>query len=196
MKKGVIVGIGTEDGRFVYELAKSHPDKLIIGIDSSKENLRKYSSKVLKKASRGGVKNILYIWASVSDLPRDLKEVANQVFINFPWGELLGGIVNVNEAIWRNIRMICKKGAYIGIILGYDRSFDRKEIERLNLPDLSMSYIKSVILVKLEEFDFKVEEIRELDSEILRKYPTSWAKKLSLRKKRNYYYIRLKKYSL
>ena len=103
MQKGVVVDIGTGDGRFVCELAKDNPDKFIIGIDSSKENLRKYSSKILKKPSRGGLKNILYIWASVSDLPRDLIGVANQVFINFPWGELLKGILTVDKRMWKNI---------------------------------------------------------------------------------------------
>ncbi len=190
MKKGVIVDIGTGDGRFVYELAKNHPDRFIIGIDSSKENLRKYSSKILKKPSRGGLKNILYIWASVSGLPRDLKGAANQVFINFPWGELLRSIVCVDENIWRNIRMICRKGAFIDILFGYDKSIDKKEIDRLDLP---LAYIKSDILSKLEDLNFEVEDLKELNSEILNKYPTSWAKKLSLRKQRNYYYLRLKK---
>jgi len=193
MKKGVVVDIGTGDGRFVYELAKNHSDKFIIGIDSSKENLRKYSSKLIKKPSGGGVKNILYIWASVSNLPEDLKGIANQVFINFPWGELLKGIVAVDRKIWKNIRMICKKGAFIDILFGYDKSVDKKEIERLDLPDLSLSFIKSEFCTRLQELGLQLEEVKELNSEILKKYPTSWAKKLSLRKQRNYYYLGLRK---
>ena len=87
-EKGIIVDIGTGDGKFVYELAKEHPSRFIIGIDLSKENVRELSAKIYKKPSRGGLKNALFVLASAFDLPSELNNFVNQVFINFPWGRL------------------------------------------------------------------------------------------------------------
>src|SRR5262245_25665122 len=83
---GVIIDIGTGDGLFVYQSAKRNPDKFYIGIDASAAALEKISEKIHRKPAKGGLPNVLFIQASVEDLPSELDGAADEIHIHFPWG--------------------------------------------------------------------------------------------------------------
>jgi 16S rRNA (adenine(1408)-N(1))-methyltransferase len=188
---GVIVDIGTGDGEFVYALAKDNPDRFIIGIDPHHKGLENLSTRIYKKASKGGLDNALFILGSIEALPDELNNIANQVFINFPWSGLLKGIVLVEDNVWSNIKRICKKGAYIDILFGYQRNGEIDEAGQFGLPVLDLPYIKVTMAPRLAEKGFRVIEMRTVDPEKIRDYPSSWAKKLGYGRDRAYYYLRL-----
>ncbi len=187
---GVIVDIGTGDGSFVYELAKNHPDKMVIGIDPNHKGMVDTSRKTLKKPEKGGVKNALFVLAAVDALPDELAGKANQVYINFPWGTLLSGLVLGDEQTWKNIKKICQDKAVIDIILGYDKSLEIKKVNE-NLPVLDKKYFSSVLRSKIKNLGLELTEIKPLSSRILKSYPSTWAKKLSFAQERDFYYLRL-----
>jgi 16S rRNA (adenine(1408)-N(1))-methyltransferase len=187
---GVIIDIGTGDGSFVYELAKKYPDRMIIGIDPNQSALIDVSRKIIKKPAKGGVKNAMFVLANATDLPDELADTANQVFINLPWGSLLTGIVRGEKEIFENIKKICQKGAIVDILFGYDKNLEIKEIGEL--PDISIEYIKNILAPKVEKFGFKLIKAQTLNSAVLKTYPSKWAKKLSFATPRDFYYIRLK----
>ncbi len=99
---GVVVDIGTGDGEFVYAIAKDNPDRFIIGIDPDYKGLEKSSTRIYKKAPKGGLDNALFVLGSIEALPEELNDIANQVFINFPWSGLLKGIVLVEDDTFPN----------------------------------------------------------------------------------------------
>ena len=190
--KGIIVDIGTGDGKFTYKIAKENPDRLVIGIDPNAKGAQKYSAKIYKQASRGGLENALFVLASVEDLPEELNGLANQVFINFPWGSLLKGIVFAEDLVWNNLKRICQKGAYIDLLFGYDENFDKGKMEKLGLSILDEGYINDVLIPKLKTKGVKVIEAEELSSKELVHYPTTWAKKMAFGKEREWWWMRLK----
>ena len=187
---GIIVDIGTGDGKFAYELARENPDKLIIGIDPSHDSLEKVSHKATRKPAKGGLKNAAYVLSRVEELPEELTGVANQVFINFPWSGLLKGVVLVEDETWDNVQRICQPGAIVDLIFGYDEGFEKNKTQ--DLPELSLEYVKKTMIPKLEARGFKAEEVREVGVGDLEGFPSSWAKKLRFGKDRGYYYVRLK----
>ena len=166
---------------------------MVIGIDPCHENLIEFSSKALRKLSKGGLSNLLYILAAVENLPHELHDLADRVYINFPWGTLLQGVALVHELTWDNITKICKNGALIQIIFGYDSQHDKREIERLNLPILNEAYLQNSMIPKLENLGFNVIDVKLLTVNDLREYPSTWAKKLSYGSNRNFYGIILQK---
>jgi hypothetical protein len=188
---GVIVDIGTGDGEFVHAIAKDNPDRFIIGIDPHNKGLDKSSARVYKKASKGGLDNALFVLANIEALPKELNNIANQVFINFPWSGLLKGIVLVEDDTWRNIKRICKTGAYIDILFSYQQNGEIGEAEKLGIPFLDLPYITDIMAPKLAEKGFRVTETRTVDPEKIKDYPSSWAKKLGYGRDRTYYYLRL-----
>lgn len=185
---GIIIDIGTGDGKFVEKVAKAHPDRLVIGIDPQAKPLKKISGKLDKK-SKGGLPNALYVLAHIEDLPPELNNQANQVFINFPWASLLQGIILDQKDTWANIKRICQNGAVIDLILGYNE----KEAQEFGLPLLSLDYIQAEMLPKLFAQGFQGIALRQLDPQELQNYPSTWAKRLGFGQEgRQYYYLRLK----
>lgn len=189
--EGIIVDIGTGGGEFVKKLAQEYPDRLFIGIDPSVKPLQRISRQTSKDPKKGGLANVLFVLANVKDLPIELNDSANQVFINFPWGSLLRGVVVVEESIWLSIKRICKVGAYIDLVFGYDPVIDQAEIERLGLPALSQSYIDVTMSNRLENLGFETVVKKHIESGQLKSYPSGWAKKLAYGRDRDYYYLRL-----
>lgn len=59
--QGVIIDIGTGDGRFVYHSVRRNPNKFYIGIDPNTRPLEKISEKIHRKTAKGGAPNALFI---------------------------------------------------------------------------------------------------------------------------------------
>lgn len=190
-KKGIIIDIGTGDGKFVYELAKEYPDRLIIGIDPAHGPLEKLSAKINKKPAKGGLPNAMYVLAAVEDLPDELTDIANQVFINFPWRGLLRGIVMCDQLVWKNIRKVCKKGAFVDIVFGYDQEAEGHEMAEQGLPDITDDYIENHMIPTLRSFNFLSVDSFQIDHNHLKDFPSSWSRKLYFGQDRRFYYIRL-----
>ncbi len=115
--EGVIVDIGTGDGRFVYQSARQNPNKFYIGIDPNVKPLEKISEKIHRKPSKGGASNVLFIQAAIEDLPPELDGVADEVHVHFPWGSLLRALATGDVAVLRNVRRICSPGALLEVVI-------------------------------------------------------------------------------
>ena len=136
---------------------------------------------------------MLFVLSDAKNLPLELKNLANQVFINFPWGSLLRNLVCVESKLWDNIRLICQKGALIDIILGYDERYEKDMLERENLPILNLDYLKDEMKPKLNNLGFRVLTIRPIKNSDLKNYPSCWAKKLAFGKNRQFFFLRAQK---
>ena len=187
---GIIVDIGTGDGKFAYELAKANPVRFVIGIDANHASLQETSGKIYKKKEKGGLKNALFVLSSVQDLPQELNGVANQVFINFPWGSLLKSIVLAEPTAWNAIRRICAAGAIVDILLGYSEHDDQKTTR--SLPALGRAHITQVMQPALGKLGFTLLKLSKASPAALKNYPSSWSKKLAFTPNKDFYYLRLK----
>jgi 16S rRNA (adenine(1408)-N(1))-methyltransferase len=177
----IAVDIGTGDGRFVYALARAHPEWFCIGIDSARQNLREYSAKIHKKPSRGGLpaRNALYVIANVSDLPDELTGLANRVYVNFPWGSLLAAVVRGDEAVLRSVGKVSAGGAILEVLVNYNIFVDPVPQEVRELPRLTPHYIEDELAPAYASAGFTLVETRTLTGDELREIPTTWSKRLA-----------------
>ena len=176
--EGVVVDIGTGDGRFVSAAARANPSKFYIGIDANAKPLEKISMKATRKPSKGGLPNVLFVQAAVENLPEELNETADEIHIHFPWGSLLRAVILGDETVLQSLRRICAPECLIEIIIGIDEERDKSEIERLGLPELSADYLENILIPKYEAAGFEIIEKGFLDSSRWSKLETSWARKL------------------
>lgn len=184
-QKGIVVDIGTGDGRFVYQSARQNPHRFYLGIDAAANSLEKVSEKIHRKPAKGGLKNALFIQAAVEALPEELNGVADEVHIHFPWGSLLKGVATGDETILKNMRRICAPDAVLEVIIGVDQERDATELQRLGISDLSESFIATTLRQRYQEYGF---EIDEFGSFAAGKWPdicTSWAQRLRTNDKRS-----------
>lgn len=191
--EGVVLDIGTGDGRFVYRSAQKNPNKFYIGIDANAKPLEKISMKATRRPAKGGLPNVLFVQAAVENLPEELNDTADEIHIHFPWGSLLRAAASGDESVLSALYRISAPECLIEIIVGIDENRDKREIERLELPRLSAAYLEKTLLPKYEAAGFEILEKSVLTASEWSKLETSWARKLQSGSDRQVLFLVLKK---
>ena len=161
---------------FPYRCARANPDKLYVGIDTNIRPLEKISEKAFRKPSKGGTPNLLYLLASVEDLPEELNGIASETFVLYPWGGLLKGVLEPDLRILKSLRRICCGTLHIAVTMDPER--DRTELRRLGLSDFS-----TVNLNTYRQAGFEFVDESPLQFE------TTWSKKLQQNHRRTVRYL-------
>ena len=187
--EGVIIDIGTGDGRFVYQSARQNPNKFYIGIDPNARPLEKISEKIHRKPAKGGAPNVLFIQSAVEDLPAELDGVADELHVHFPWGSLLRAIATGESVVLQNLRRICSAGALLEVVIGLDPERDQSEIERLGLTPLSLEFIDNELIAKYAAAGFETIERGILAASEWPELNTSWSKRLQGNERRTITYL-------
>jgi 16S rRNA (adenine(1408)-N(1))-methyltransferase len=176
--EGVIIDIGTGDGRYVYQSARRNPNKFYIGIDPNTRPLEKISEKIHRKPAKGGAPNVLFIQSAIEDLPEELNGVANEVHVHFPWGSLLRAVATGDVTLLQNLRRICAADALLEVVIGIDSVRDRSELERLGVQPLTLEVIDKVLAPNYGAAGFEISERGIIASSDWPALETSWAKRL------------------
>ena len=187
--RGVIVDIGTGDGRFVYQSARENPTRFYLGIDANAKPLQKISMKATRQAANGGAPNLMFVQAAIEDLPAELDDTADEIHIHFPWGSLLGAVATGDAGVLKNLRRISAPGCLLEVVIGIDPVRDQSEIMRLNLPPLSPDYIKSVLASKYEAAGFIIRESGTVAPADWSHLKSSWARRLQSNDRREVVYF-------
>ena len=171
--RGVLIDLGTGDGCYVRSAAQACPERFVIGLDACRENLR--------AASRSAPSNALFVIANALDLPWELRGLAGHITINFPWGSLLGALVNAEPTLFDGLRMLALPGALLEI--------------RLNagaLVEAGLSLEQGGVAVRqaLRTYGFNAGPLVGLDAADLHACPTTWAKRLAFGRDPRALYLR------
>ena len=187
--EGVVVDIGTGDGRFVSAAASKDPNKFFIGIDANAKPLEKPSMKATRKLGKGGLPNAMFVQAAVEDLPDELNRVADEIHVHFPWGSLLRAVASCDENILASLRRLCAPGCLLEIVIGIDPKRDKTEIERLDIPELTPVFIHTYLIPKYKAAGFDFLDWEMLTSAEWIQLETSWARRLQGNDSRNVCYL-------
>jgi 16S rRNA (adenine(1408)-N(1))-methyltransferase len=187
--EGIVIDIGTGDGRFVSAAAKANPNKFYIGVDANVKPLEKPSMKATRKPAKGGLPNVMFVRAAVEDLPAEFDGVADEIHIHFPWGSLLRAVAAGDEAILWSLRRIAAPACLLEIVIGIDPERDQTEIERLGVPELSPVVLHSFLVPKYTAAGFEPRECRPLSRDEWVAIDTSWSRRLSSGSQRTVYFL-------
>jgi 16S rRNA (adenine(1408)-N(1))-methyltransferase len=113
----VVIDLGTGDGRWVYRLARGHPDWCCIGVDANAAAMRKFSWRASRKMARGGAPNAWFVLAAVETLPGALLSIADEVHVQYPWGSLRQMLLASGKDGLGHLARIAKPGAAFQITL-------------------------------------------------------------------------------
>jgi 16S rRNA (adenine(1408)-N(1))-methyltransferase len=130
----VLLDVGTGDGRFVVDVARDKPDWFCIGIDPVAENMRRISRLAAGKPAKGGAENALFLRGSAEQLPGPLRNSADHLTVNYPWGSLMRILVTAEPAGLRRLRAACRDNAKVSILLNESVFDDEDYAGRLGLP--------------------------------------------------------------
>ncbi|HEY3065081.1 MAG TPA: class I SAM-dependent methyltransferase [Methylomirabilota bacterium] len=175
----VWLDLGTGNGVFAYDAARRHPDVLVIGVDTNRDNLREYSAKARRKPARGGLPNVLYVIAAAERLPEELAGVAAHVFVNFPWGTLLRGLVAPDPALLAEIRRAGGAEARLSLLLNFTLFTDEALVETLALPTVTRDYVERVLAPAYAAAGIAITEVKVLGPAGV-PYRTEWGQRLTV----------------
>ena len=179
---GVTIDLGTGDGRFSHRYAATHPDRFVIGVDPVPETMAEISGRSRRKPERGGLPNVLYAVASIERVPAELKHVADEIFVNLPWGSLMRGMILGDDAVLAGIAGMAKSGAVVHIVLNTRIFDDPIPIEARDLPDVTPEYVRHSLAPAFARHSITIDDERYLAPEEVAAIETTWAKRLSHRR--------------
>ena len=176
--EGIVIDIGTGDGRFVSAAARANPNKFFIGVDANVKALEKPSMKATRKPAKGGLPNAMFVQAAVEDLPDEFNGVADEIHIHFPWGSLLKAVARADVSVLTSLRRIAAPACLLELVIGIDPDRDRSELDRLDIPELTPVFLHSFLIPKYIAAGFEFVEARPLSHSEWSAIETSWARKL------------------
>ena len=113
---GVMLDLGTGDGKHAVMWARAHPDRLVVAVDASLDALRKRSLQMAKDPDKGGQPNLLFVWASAEQIPEAITDVA-EVHVLMPWGSLLRGVLEPDSGLLATLATRCRPDAKFTIVV-------------------------------------------------------------------------------
>lgn len=158
----VLLDVGTGDGRYVLHVARTRPDWFAVGVDASREGLR--------KASRKAPPNALFVAANALTLPAELGGIASKVTVNFPWGSLLAGLLGGDPTLFEGLQAVCRPGAEMEIMVNAGA---------MSEAGYTLENGAAAVRMSLREGGFDPQDAAWLDARELRCAHTTWAKRLA-----------------
>lgn len=177
--RGVVLDIGTGDGKFVYRMARADPERFYIGVDASPANLGEAAAKIARKPAKGGLPNALYVIANVEQLPSELEHSAERIHINFPWGSLLDGLVLGDAVVLANLARVAAPPARLEILINYAVFAEPAPLAIADLPEINLEYIDTTLAPLYARAGMMIRERGFLGPEAMKQTPTSWSRRLA-----------------
>ena len=158
----ITLDLGTGDGKFALCHAGRFPNHFVIGVDSCRENLREYS--------RAKLPNLLYIIASAQDLPHELSGLVSHITINFPWSSLLESLLIGDPKLMSGLASISRSVTTVEIRLNGGA---------LTEVGWNLEAGAEKIYSNLLQADWQVNIPTLMNTNALRSFPSTWAKRLA-----------------
>ena len=132
------------------------------GVDACRENLREHS--------RLKLPNALFIIASAQDLPNELNGLASHITINFPWGSLRESLLAGDSKLMRRLESISSSFTQIDVRLNGGALAEQ---------GWTLEAGAGQIYDNLTRAGWRVKTPVLLNSQALREFPSTWAKRLA-----------------
>ena len=171
------VDVGTGDGRFAYHLA-ADPSRLVIGIDALEEPMGEVAAKAARKPAKGGRPNLVLVRATIEALPTELEGVADEVFVQLPWGSLLEGIVLAHDDVLGGLAALCRPGARLTVTLNGEIWLDSTPARYEHLPLPTPDYVTGVVAAGMARFGLALVDAGYTSAADAKELPTTWARRL------------------
>lgn len=107
----VVVDLGAGDGRWILRLARSRPNWCCLGIDANAAGMRETSWRASRKPQRGGAPNAWFVRAAVEALPDALDSIADEIYVQYPWGSLRRMLLHPEPDELAHLARIGRRGA-------------------------------------------------------------------------------------
>jgi len=172
------VDVGTGDGRFAYHLASADPDRLVVALDALAEPMGERAAVARRKPVKGGRPNLLFVHAAIEALPPELQHIADEVYVQLPWGRLLEGIVEAELDVLAGLAALCRPGARLVVTLNGEIWVDSTPARYAGLPAPTPEHVRDVVAPGFARVGITLGDARYSTAAEAKQLSTTWARKL------------------
>lgn len=158
----ILLDLGTGDGKFAFHHARTFPSHFVVGVDACRENLREHS--------RTKLPNLLFVIARAQDLPRELNGLVSHITINFPWGSLLGSLLDGDPCLFLGLESLTRSSARLDLCLNGGALAEAGWVLEEGAWRIRENLVRA---------GWEAGKPLTMDSSALRKFPSTWAKRLA-----------------
>lgn len=139
---GMVVDLGTGDGRWLFRFARRHPNILCVGIDANPDLVEHVSRRALRGPDRGGAPNLMFVRAAVAALPGSLGGLAERVRIQYPWGSLLRSVMRPEVGPLSRVAALLRPRGVLEVLVNVSAITDPAGLARAGLPARTLQAIQ------------------------------------------------------
>jgi 16S rRNA (adenine(1408)-N(1))-methyltransferase len=172
---GLVVDLGTGDGKHVLAVARSRPGALVVGLDAGPDAMRRTAARAAGKPAKGGLPNVVFVWAAVEELPAELSGIT-EVHCLMPWGSLLRAFVEPNQGVLRGVAARCRPGA--DFLLTLNLHAWRPPVPEVGDTDEPTPHSVAGRAAAYAEAGWRIDAADYLDAAGIAELGTSWTKRL------------------
>ncbi|MER7012062.1 hypothetical protein ABT324_11620 [Saccharopolyspora sp. NPDC000359] len=173
---GVVLDVGAGNAKHAYQLARGAQDTLVIALDAAKDNMQKIAGKAAASPKKGGVPNLLCVWASAENPPPELRGVT-ELHSLMPWGSLLRGMLGSDTGMLKGLAELCVPGAKFLITLNL-HAWRPPVPEVGDHPEPTPESAMELLAPYYAAAGWTLEEARYFGAEELDALATSWTRRL------------------
>ncbi|MGI5130226.1 class I SAM-dependent methyltransferase [Pseudonocardia sp. CA-107938] len=172
---GVLLDVGTGDGKHVLHVARQRPDMLVVGLDANADALRRTSARAAVRADRGGLPNVVFVRAAAERPPAGLSGV-DEVHVLMPWGSLLRGTLG-DGPVLESLAAVCAPGAPFLVTLNL-HAWRPPVPEVGELPEPDPASALTGLRARYADAGWQLTGAEYLDDAGIAALATSWTKRL------------------
>ena len=161
----VVVDLGAGDGKYALRRALCDPLTFALAVDASADGLVTSAW----KARRARLTNIAFLVEAVERLPRGLGGIADEVTIQFPWGSLLKGVLDVDPRFVGPVASLVRRGGEVRMLISATPRDGYADLRCADLVNAAAGY---------GAYGLSLREARTAAPLDLQASDSSWAKRL------------------
>lgn len=158
--RAVVVDVGTGDGRWLYRLARARPDTFCLGVDANADAMREVSYRSACKPARGGLRNVRFAAADVGSLPSGLREMADEIWISYPWGTLLRAVLAPEPSVLGPVASILKPRGVLRVAINESLLNDAPLLRKIDLAPRTAAHLYDAMRAGYGEAGLNVTSVR------------------------------------
>jgi 16S rRNA (adenine(1408)-N(1))-methyltransferase len=143
------------------------------------------SRRAARRLERGGLPNALFVVASAERVPAELRSMADELTIAFPWGSLLRGTLAADDAAAAGIASLLAPG---GVATA---TFSIEERDGLDLPRLDGDGAREELRRRWSCHGLEVCDLRPATAEEVAATRSTWARRLAAGRERGAWRLEL-----
>ena len=143
-----------------------------------------------RKASRGGVPNLLCLAAAAEALGQTLPGVADRVSVILPWGRLLRTVAEPEPDDLGQLVALGQRGAHFELLFSYEAGIDGQTEGLLGTNGVDEAHVKEKLMPAYALAGLRVKEAKRVERAELKAYSTTWAQRLAYGRNRAVWRIR------